>query len=141
MTSDTQSSGIESLRAAPVYGPMVCAAWLANTITVHASDIEDACRRAIETANRDSARRSAGACGPTLVDTITDGEHADPWRIAASHLPVPPRFAEDREAQALRVALLGLLDWAAAMGGWEAEAWRIAERAAGRSEPADAPRE
>jgi hypothetical protein len=51
------------------------------------------------------------------------------------------RFAEDREAQGLRAALLGLLDWAATMGGWEAEAWRIAERIAGRSEPDDAPRE
>jgi hypothetical protein len=148
MTRDTQGSGIENPGPHPFTVQCVCAAWLSNTITVQASDIEDACRRAIETATRDSAWRSTGACGPTFVDAITEGEDADPWWAteharegAASHLPVPPRFAEDREAQALRAALLGLLDWAAAMGGWEAEAWRIAERAAGRSDPADAPRE
>lgn len=141
MTQDTQGSGTETPRPRPFTVQCVCAAWLSNTITVQASDIEDACRRAIETATRDSAWRSTGACGPTFVDAITEGEDADPWRVAASHLPVPPRFAEDREAQELRAALLGLLDRAAAMGGWEAEVWRVAERAAGRSEPDDAPRE
>jgi hypothetical protein len=141
MTRDTQGSGIEIPGPRPFTVQCVCAAWLSNTITVEAADIDDACRRAIEATNQDSAWRSTGACGPTFVDAVAEGADVDPWRVAASHLPVPPRFAEDREAQGLRTALLGLLDWAAAMGGWEAEAWRIAERAAGRSEPDETPRE
>lgn len=141
MTQDTQGSGIENPGPHPFTVQCVCAAWLSNTTTVQASDIEDACRRAIEAANQDSAWRSTGACGPTFVDAVAEGEDADSWQLAASHLPVPPRFAEDSEAQALRAALLGLLDWAAAMGGWEAEAWRIAERLVRRSEPDDTLRE
>jgi hypothetical protein len=76
MTRDTQGSGIENPGPRPFTVQCVCAAWLSNTITVQASDIEDACRRAIETATRDSAWRSTGACGPTFVDAITEGEDA-----------------------------------------------------------------
>jgi hypothetical protein len=55
MTSDTQSSGIETPGPRPFTVQCVCAARLSNTITVEATDIDDACRRAIEATNQDSA--------------------------------------------------------------------------------------
>ncbi len=99
MKQDTQFSGMVTPGPHQFTVQCVCAAWLSNTITVQASDIDDACRRAIEAANQDSAWRSTGACSPTFVDAVAEGADVDSWRVAASHLPAPPRFAEDREAQ------------------------------------------
>jgi hypothetical protein len=119
----------------------VCAVWLSNTVTIKVikvTGIEEACRRAIEAANQDNAWRSTGV---TFIDAILESDDADPWQLAASHLPMPLRLAEDSEAQGLRAALLGLLNRATEMGRSEAKAWRIAKHFAGRSEPDAAPQE
>ena len=108
-----------------------------RTVVVDASNAEEACERAIEIANESNAWRSSDDCGRTFVDAIAEGDDVDPWDVD-SRLPVPLAFAEHGEVQMLREALLGLLDWAAAMGGWDAEAWRAAERAVGRPDAAGA---
>lgn len=108
------------------------AAYHANTVVVEAADARVACRLAIEVANQSDGWKAIDHCGPTFVDTIAEGEEVDPWAGLTSALPVPTDFAEP-DAPTLRAALVGLLDWAAMMGGWEAEAWRAAERAVGRS--------
>jgi len=135
MIPDTQSFAGDTATLRPFTVQCGCVSWLTNIVTVEATNIDDACILAIEAANADSAWRTADSCGPTYVDVVAEGEDFDPWLAPGPHLPVPPRFAEDGEARMLRAALLGLLDWAAAMGGWDAEAWRVAERVTGRSGP------
>lgn len=107
------------------------AAYFANTVVIEAADSDEACRLAIELANQSNAWKSVDHCGPTFVDAITEGHEVDPWTVVGSVLPVPPEFAE-QDGPRLRAALIGLLDWAATMGGWDAEAWRVAERAVGQ---------
>ena len=95
-----------------------------------AANAEEACARAIKLANEPEAWRSLDACDPTSVDALAEGADVDPWRASGSAHPVPPRFTD--QAVALRAVLEGLLDWAAAMGGWDSPVWREAERLAGR---------
>lgn len=115
-------------------------AWYSNTVVVEAETIEEACERAIEAANESSAWRSTDYCGPTSVDALAEGDDVDPWSPAGSRLEVPARFTEP-DAVAFRSVLRGLLDWAAAMGGWEGEAWQAAARLVGEDEPPASPGE
>lgn len=109
------------------------ASYDANVVTVEAATPEEACERAIELANQSDGWKSLDHCGDTFVDALTEGEDTDPWAGGfASAVPVPIAYHETRELE-LRAALLGLLDWAAMMGGWDAHAWREAERVLGRT--------
>ena len=108
------------------------ASYFSNTVVVEAADVDAACRLAVEIANQSDGWKAIDHCGPTFVDAVAEGEDADPWMIRGSVLPVPAELAE-QDGSSLRSALIGLLDWAALMGGWEAEAWRVAERSVGRN--------
>ena len=142
----------EAAATAPRFFTVQCgyASWHACTVVVTANTVAQACERAIEEANASPAWRSLDACGPTCVDVIAEGDDVDPWMPSGPPIAVPLTFAEHRDTQILQDALVGLLDWAAAMGGgqqdsvgkadgkltgggWDAEAWRVAERAIRRS--------
>lgn len=117
------------------------ASYDANVVTVEAANPDEACARAIELANESDGWKSLDHCGDTFVDALAEGEDADPWAGGfTSAVPVPATFRE-RSDDELRAALIGLLDWAAMMGGWDAPAWREAERGMGRgdSEAGDEP--
>lgn len=105
-------------------------AWYARIEVVEAASVEQACERAIEAANESEAWRSIDDCGPTYVDVVAEGD-VDPWSAATPSVPVPLRFAEHGETQALRTALLALLDWAAATGVPQEGRWRDARLAVG----------
>ncbi len=126
------------------------ASWHACTVVVAAPTVAQACERAVEAANASSAWRPLDACGQTCVDAIAEGDDVDPWMPSGPPIAVPLTFAEHGHTQILHDALTGLLDWAARMGGgqqgsggeadgkltgggWDAEVWRIAERAIRRS--------
>jgi len=66
------------------------AAYWANTQIVEAENPEEACEKAIEAANSDSAWRSLDDVGDTFVDAICEGE-GDPWD---GPLAVPEKFSE-----------------------------------------------
>lgn len=102
-----------------------------NVVTVEAATPEEACARAVELANQSDGWKSLDHCGDTFVDALAEGEDVDPWADFVSAVPVPAGFKE-RDDEELRAALTGLLDWAAMMGGWDAPAWREAERVLGR---------
>jgi hypothetical protein len=121
--------------ATPRFFTVQCgyASWHACTVVVAASTVAQACERAIEEANAASAWRPLDACGPTYVDAVAEGDDVDPWMPSGPPIAVPPAFAEHRDTQILQDALVGLLDWAARMGGCDAEVWRVAERAVRRS--------
>ncbi|MBV9840646.1 MAG: hypothetical protein JOY99_03765 [Sphingomonadaceae bacterium] len=106
--------------------------WYAITLVVEARSIVEACERAVEEANGRDGWRSIDDCGPTFVERLAEGDDVDLWAQATSALPVPHAYSEHGEADRLHEALAGLLDWAATMGGWDAEAWRVAERAVRR---------
>lgn len=112
------------------------AGYCANTVVVDAA--EQACALAIELASQSDGWKSLDQCGDTFFDALAPGADVDPWSGAASALPVPAEFTENGDAERMRAALIGLLDWAAMMGGWEGGAWRAAERAVGRR-PDDGP--
>lgn len=126
------------------------ASWHACTVVVAAPTVAQACERAIEAANASAAWRPLDACGPTCVDVIAEGDDVDPWMPPGPPIAVPLAFAEHGDTQILQDAPMGLLDWAAKMGGgqqgsvgeadgkltgggWDAEVWRVAEHAVRRS--------
>lgn len=137
---DRIDNSASSARSRPFTVQCGFAAYCANTVVVEAVDAGEACRLAIEAANQSDGWKSVDHCGPTFVEALAEGQDADPWTMTGSVLPVPAEFAEP-DGPVLRAAFLGLLDWAATMGGWEAEAWRVAERAVGRCAGPDERRE
>ena len=128
---DTIENGASSARSRSFTVQCGFAAYYANTVVLEAADPDEACRLAIDLANQSDGWKSVDHCGPTFVDAIAEGGEVDPWTVVGSVLPVPPEFAE-QDGPGLRAALIGLLDWAAMMGGWDAEAWRLAERCVGQ---------
>lgn len=113
------------------------ATWHAITVVVEARTVAEACEHAIGEANQRDGWRAIDDCGPTFIERLAEGEDIDLWAHATPILEVPNAYAEHGEADQLRAALTDLLDWAAKMGGWEADAWRVAERLVGCI-PADA---
>ena len=72
------------------------AGYFANTVTVEADTLEEALQNAIATANDDPGWKSVDHCGPTFIDAVCEGEHADPWDRDTT-LPIPDRFSERGE--------------------------------------------
>lgn len=95
------------------------AGYYANTVTVEAETLEEALRRAIETANDSDAWRSLDHCGHTFVDAACEGADADPW-AADTALPIPDRFTEQGEPPVVTVT-----DPARPAGGIEVTRGRV----------------
>lgn len=97
----------------------------ANTVTVEADSIEEACHKAIVEANDDPVWKRLDHVGDTYVDAICEGE-GDPWGegTAGSAIPVPPRYTEaglwGREPQLNARELATVL---AALRYWQREGW------------------
>lgn len=135
---ETQSNPTEVAPVRPFTVQCGYATWYAITVIVEAQTVADACERAIEAANEQDGWRSIDDCGPTFIECLAEGDDIDLWAQETPTLDVPNAYAEHGEADQLRAAITDLFDWAATMGGWEAEAWRVAERLVGRATSAEA---
>jgi hypothetical protein len=88
--------------------------WFTNTVHVEGERLDEACAKAIERANDDSAWRSLDDVGNTFICKIVKGHHDDCWADNANVVTIPPQYRENPErhvAMQLLTALRAVTDW------------------------------